>query len=76
MPSRQRRSIPGRVADAVAPYAIIGLLLAAWQIAASWQLVMPFLLPPPSAVLRWIADDVLSGALLKNTALTLYRMFP
>jgi hypothetical protein len=27
-------------------------------------IVMPFLLPPPSAVLRWIADDVRSGALL------------
>ncbi len=73
--SRDRRSIQGRIADGVAPYAIIGLLLAAWQIAASWQLVMPFLLPPPSAVLRWIADDVMSGALFKNTALTLYRTF-
>jgi ABC-type nitrate/sulfonate/bicarbonate transport system permease component len=73
--SRDRRSIQGRIADAVAPYAIVGLLLAAWQIAASWQLVMPFLLPPPSAVLRWIADDVMSGALFKNTALTLYRTF-
>jgi ABC-type nitrate/sulfonate/bicarbonate transport system permease component len=57
----------------VAPYAIIGVLLAGWQIAASWQLVMPFLLPPPSAVLRWIADDVLSGTLVTNIALTLYR---
>jgi taurine transport system permease protein len=74
-PGRRRLSIPGRIADAVAPYAIIGVLLAAWQIAASWQLVMPFLLPPPSAVLRWIADDVMSGALLKNSALTLYRTF-
>jgi ABC-type nitrate/sulfonate/bicarbonate transport system permease component len=72
-PSRRRRSIRGRVADAVAPYAIIGVLLAGWQIAASWQLVMPFLLPPPSAVLRWIADDVLSGTLVTNIALTLYR---
>jgi ABC-type nitrate/sulfonate/bicarbonate transport system permease component len=59
----------------MAPYAIIGVLLAAWQIAASWQLVMPFLLPPPSAVLRSIADDVLSGALITNTVLTLYRTF-
>lgn len=72
---RQRRSIRGRAVDAVAPYAIIGVLLAAWQIAATWQLVMPFLLPPPSAVLRWIADDVLSGALITNIALTLYRTF-
>jgi ABC-type nitrate/sulfonate/bicarbonate transport system permease component len=74
-PRRGRRAIHGRIADALAPYAIIGLLLAAWQIAASWQLVMPFLLPPPSAVLRWIADEVLSGVLFKNAALTLYRTF-
>ena len=73
--SRQRRSIQGRAVDAMAPYAIIGVLLAVWQIAATWQLVMPFLLPPPSAVLRWIADDVLSGALIANIALTLYRTF-
>jgi ABC-type nitrate/sulfonate/bicarbonate transport system permease component len=74
-PSRRRRSIQGRIADAVAPYAMIGVLLAAWQIAATWQLVMPFLLPPPSAVLRWIADDVRSGTLIGNVALTLYRTF-
>jgi ABC-type nitrate/sulfonate/bicarbonate transport system permease component len=75
MPGRERRSIQVRVIDAMAPYAIIGVLLVAWQIAATWQLVMPFLLPPPSAVLRWIADDVLSGALIANIAFTLYRTF-
>ena len=72
---RARRRIQDRVVDAMAPYAIIGLLLAAWQIAATWQLVMPFLLPPPAAVLRWIADDILSGTLIINIALTLYRTF-
>jgi taurine transport system permease protein len=74
-PRRQGRSLGQRAFDALAPYAIIGALLAAWQIAASLQLVMPFLLPPPAAVLRSIADDVLSGALVTNVALTLYRTF-
>jgi ABC-type nitrate/sulfonate/bicarbonate transport system permease component len=74
-PARQRSAIPGRVLDAMASCAVIAVLLATWQIAANWQLVMPFLLPPPSAVVRWIAGDVRSGALITNIALTLYRTF-
>ena len=65
----------GRITDALAPYAIIGVLLVAWQIAASRGLVMPFLLPPPSAVLQWIANDILSGTLFINVGITLYRTF-
>jgi ABC-type nitrate/sulfonate/bicarbonate transport system permease component len=68
-------SFLGHVFNALAPYATIGLLLAAWQIATARQLVMPFLLPPPSAVLRWIADDITSGTFAVNVALTLYRTF-
>jgi taurine transport system permease protein len=64
-----------RIVDAVVPYAVIGLLLAAWQIAAASQLVSPFLLPPPSDVLRWIVNDALSGNLFINIATTLYRTF-
>ena len=65
----------GRIADAVAPYVIVGLLLVAWQVIASWELVIPFLLPPPLAVLQWIANDILSDTLLINIAITLYRTF-
>src|SRR5215510_9427272 len=75
MPARSRPSIHGRLLDAMVSCAVIAALLAAWQIAASWQLVVPFLLPPPSAVVRWIADDLRSGALITNIALTLYRTF-
>jgi taurine transport system permease protein len=67
--------LQGRIVDAMAPYAIIGVLLLVWQLAASWQLVMPFLLPPPSAVLQWIINDVLSGTFFFNVAITLYRTF-
>jgi ABC-type nitrate/sulfonate/bicarbonate transport system permease component len=72
---RERRRARDRLVDAIAPYAVIGLILAAWQIAASWQLVIPFLLPPPAVVFRWIVDDVLSGTFFVNAALTLYRTF-
>jgi taurine transport system permease protein len=73
--NRDQRSFRGRAFEGVAPYAIIGVLLGLWQIATTWELVMPFLLPSPSAVVRWIVDDVLSGALVTNIALTLYRTF-
>jgi taurine transport system permease protein len=73
--SRGPSGMQGRIVDAIGPYAIIGLLLLAWQLAVSWQLVIPFLLPPPWAVLQWIADDVTSGNLFANIAVTLYRTF-
>jgi ABC-type nitrate/sulfonate/bicarbonate transport system permease component len=72
---RLGRFLRGALIDAVAPFVIIGALLIAWQIAATFELVMPFLLPPPSAVLRWIADDVASGTFFRNASLTLYRTF-
>jgi taurine transport system permease protein len=61
------------VFDAVAPYVLIGVLIVAWQITTDLAAVMPFLLPPPVAVLRWIANDVWSGQFFINTAWTLYR---
>jgi ABC-type nitrate/sulfonate/bicarbonate transport system permease component len=84
-PARQRSSVSATIprrsllqsplVDAISPYVILGLLVAAWQLATSWQLVMPFLLPPPWAVLQWIIDDVRSGNLAINVAITLYRTF-
>src|SRR5262245_13274036 len=73
--TRRGHFLQSAVVDAIAPFVIVGALLAAWQIATTWQLVMPFLLPPPSAVLRWIADDMLSGTFFRNAGLTLYRTF-
>jgi ABC-type nitrate/sulfonate/bicarbonate transport system permease component len=73
--SRGPAGLQSRIVDAIGPYAIIALLLLAWQLAVSWQLVIPFLLPPPWAVLQWIADDVASGNLFINIAVTLYRTF-
>jgi ABC-type nitrate/sulfonate/bicarbonate transport system permease component len=61
------------VFEAVAPYLLVGLLLVAWEITADLGLVIPFLLPPPRAVLQWIFNDVWSGQFFLNAAWTLYR---
>ena len=49
------------------------LLAAAWEIAARSGAVTPFMLPKLSAVLERIWADLLSGELLLNTGLTVYR---
>ena len=72
---REGRSAWARAFDTFGPYAIIVVLLIAWEIAARKQLVIPFLLPALSVVLERIANDLMSGALLHNIALTLYRTF-
>ncbi len=61
--------------DKLGPWVIIGTLLVAWELAAQYHLVIPFLLPALSTVLARIANDLLSGALLYNVGLTLYRTF-
>jgi ABC-type nitrate/sulfonate/bicarbonate transport system permease component len=49
------------------------LLAAAWEITARSGAVTPFMLPKLSAVLERIWADLLSGELLLNTGLTVYR---
>ncbi|HEY2183347.1 MAG TPA: ABC transporter permease [Xanthobacteraceae bacterium] len=54
----------------------IGSVLAlavAWELFARSGAVTPFMLPPLSAVLARIWDDLLSGDLALNTAVSLYR---
>jgi ABC-type nitrate/sulfonate/bicarbonate transport system permease component len=70
---REGRSAAGKAFDTFGPYAIIVVLLIAWEYAAQNRLVIPFLLPALSTVVVRIADDLMSGALLYNIALTLYR---
>lgn len=59
--------------DAVAPYLIIAVLLIAWELTTYFGLVLAFLLPPPLAVARWVADDIWSGRFFINAIWTLYR---
>jgi ABC-type nitrate/sulfonate/bicarbonate transport system permease component len=63
----------GSLFDVIAPYLLISALLIAWQLATDLRLVMPFLLPSPAAVVRWIVDDVSSGKFFINAGWTLYR---
>ena len=49
------------------------LLAVAWEMAARSGAVTPFMLPKLSAVLERIWSDLLTGELLLNTGLTVYR---
>ena len=57
-------------------FARVGSIVAlaiAWEVFARSGAVTPFMLPPLSAVLARIWDDLLGGDLMLNTALSLYR---
>lgn len=59
--------------DRVGPFVTVGGLLIAWELAAQLELVIAFLLPPLSVVLMRIGEDLISGSLLTDIAITLYR---
>ena len=59
--------------DTVGPYLTITALLLAWELAARLELVIAFLLPPLSVVLARIGEDLMSGQLITDIAITLYR---
>lgn len=69
----ERTSLLGRILDPIAPFLLVGILLIAWAVVAQLRLVMPFLLPAPLDVLRWLVDDVVRGTFFVNAAWTLYR---
>jgi ABC-type nitrate/sulfonate/bicarbonate transport system permease component len=60
-------------ARALASWAVIIVLLLAWEIVARSGLVTAFMLPPLSDVIARIAHDATDGNLAENVALTLYR---
>jgi len=49
------------------------VVFVAWEAASRTGVVTPFLLPPLSAVLERVWEDVLSGEVAVNLGLTLYR---
>ena len=57
----------------VARIGSIVALAIAWEVFARSGAVTPFMLPPLSAVLARIWNDLLGGDLMLNTALSLYR---
>ena len=60
-------------ARALASWAVIIVLLIAWEAVARRGLVTPFMLPPLSDVVARIVHDATEGNLAENVALTLYR---
>jgi taurine transport system permease protein len=66
----------GALRSAAWGFARIGSIVAlavAWEVFARSGAVTPFMLPPLSAVLARIWNDLLGGDLMLNTALSLYR---
>ncbi len=59
--------------ERVGPFVTVGGLLIAWELAARFELVIAFLLPPLSVVLARIATDFVSGQLPLDIGITLYR---
>lgn len=55
------------------PFASIAIVLIAWEVMAQTGLVIKFLLPPLSEVLARIWTDLVSGKLVYDIAITLYR---
>lgn len=66
-------SLTRRAAGSIGPFVTIGVILIAWEVLARTGTVMAFLLPALSTVVTRIATDLLSGQLLYDTAITLYR---
>ena len=59
--------------EAIGPFALIGTAVIAWEVTALQKAIDPFLLPAFSTVVMRIFDDLITGKLLLNAALTLYR---
>lgn len=72
MNAQAREKLRRRI-DLYGPFATIAVMLIAWELASQLRFVTPFLLPAVSSVLARIAHDLVSGKLLIDIALTLYR---
>lgn len=62
-----------RIGAKAGPFLSIAAVLIAWEVLAQTGTVVAFLLPPFSGVIARIAEDLLSGKLLMDAAITLYR---
>jgi len=60
----------GRRAGAIVPLLV---LVVGWEAASRSGVVTPFLLPPISAVMARVGQDAISGELVVNLGLTLFR---
>jgi len=72
-PARPLRKISPQVVDIGVQVAVIAILAGIWEFGARFGTLNPFLLPPLSAVLERLWDDLIAGAVLVDLGLTLYR---
>jgi NitT/TauT family transport system permease protein len=69
---------PSRTASLVkgsARFALGAFLIAIWQIAVQSDWIHPYLLPAPSAIAVRTVQQLLSGGLVSDSLLTIYRAF-
>ena len=64
-----------RLLDTWGPLGTIVAILLIWELVVRQEIVVPFLLPPLSVVLARIGEDLMSGQLVSDIAVTLYRTF-
>jgi ABC-type nitrate/sulfonate/bicarbonate transport system permease component len=64
-----------QLVDMLGPFATVGIILLGWELLARQQIVTPFLLPAMTTVAARIGDDLISGRLPIDVALTLCRAF-
>lgn len=62
-----------RIFERVGPFTTMALLLIFWETAARFEIVIPYLLPPLSVVVLRIFEDIVSGQVPLDAAITLYR---
>ena len=72
-PGLRLDQIAGRMAQRAAGVLPLIALVVAWEALARAHILSAFLLPPLSVVLDRVWDDALSGDLLLNLGVTLYR---
>lgn len=71
--ARQRRSLPPSFVDSAVQIGVVAAVAAIWEFGARSGTINPFLLPSLSSVLGRVFEDLMSGLLLGDLALTLYR---
>jgi taurine transport system permease protein len=62
-----------KAVDTAVQICVIAALAAAWEFGARFGAINPFLLPPLSSVLERLWNDLISGVVLVDLGLTLYR---
>lgn len=71
--TRPRRVLSPKLLDGAVQVGVIAALAAAWELGARYGALSPFLLPPLSTVLERLWSDLISGVVLVDLGLTLYR---